>query len=201
MSVTKRRLKERQERVDSILSAALRMFARRGLKDATVDEIAEAAELGKGTLYYYFPSKEALLEALVVATADQYFKGLLAKVKPNSDLLTICQRIVDNLLDNYRENPNLFRVLYWVLAETELKLNRAKKAFVAKHLSWLEELEVSVSKLLKARSIPVRPFIDFIGTHTHGIVLTAVAGRPLPKIREESSRALKAFFTLRHHQP
>jgi AcrR family transcriptional regulator len=196
MSVAERRLKEKQERTECILAAALSIFARRGLKDATIDEIAEAAELGKGTLYYYFSSKEALLEALVIETADHYFKGLLGKIEPGADLLTICNQIVDNLVDNYRRNPELFKVMYLVLAEPELKLNRAKKLFVTKHLAWLEELRVSLKPLLKGGGMPVQPFVDFIGTHTHGIVLAAVAGRSLQKIRDESSRALKAFFAL-----
>jgi AcrR family transcriptional regulator len=193
MSVAERRLRERQERVERILNGALKVFARRGLKDATVDEIAAAAELGKGTLYYYFSSKEDLLEALVMATADQYFKGLMDQIEPGADLLTICNQIVENLLANYRESPDLFRVLYLVLAESEMKLDRAREAFLAKHLAWLEELERAAKPLLKPHRIPVRPFVDFIGTHTHGIVLSAVAGRPLDKIHEESARALRAF--------
>ncbi|MBI3459645.1 TetR/AcrR family transcriptional regulator [Candidatus Acetothermia bacterium] len=194
MSVSERRLKEKQERVDRILNGALKVFARRGLKDATVDEIAEAAELGKGTLYYYFASKEDLLEALVMATADQYFKGLLDEVKPGTNLPTLCNQIVDNLLTNYRESPELFRVLYLVLAEPEMKLDLARHAFLTKHLIWLEELEQSAKPLLKPLRIPTKPFVDFIGTHTHGIVLSAVAGRDLGKIKDESARALKAFL-------
>ncbi len=48
-----------------ILSAARKVFARKGYDGATVDDIAEAAGLAKGTLYLYFPSKrEVYLEAL-----------------------------------------------------------------------------------------------------------------------------------------
>ncbi len=194
MSVAERRLREKQERVDRILSGALKIFASRGLKDATVDEIAEASELGKGTLYYYFSSKEELLEALMTVTADHYFKGLLDEVQSGSSLSTICSQIVDNLLTNYRANPDLFKVLYLVLAEPEMKLERAKQAFLAKHLVWLEDLERLIKPVLKPRGIPTKPFVDFIGTHTHGIVLSAVAGRNLDKIQEESSRALKVFL-------
>jgi AcrR family transcriptional regulator len=193
MSVTERRLKEKQERVELILSAALKIFARRGLKEATIDEIAALAELGKGTLYYYFDSKEALLQALVVETSDQYFKGLLDHIQSEQDLLSLCNQIVENLLQNYRDNPDLFKVLYWILAEPETKFEHARRAFLDKHLDWIEDLEKSVKPLLKTKNISTKPFVDFIGTHTHGIVLSAVAGRDLKKIREESARALKAF--------
>ncbi len=52
-------------RCSEILDAARKVFARKGYSGATVDAIAEAAGLAKGTLYLYFPSKrEIYLEAL-----------------------------------------------------------------------------------------------------------------------------------------
>jgi len=81
MSTAERRLREREERIRSILEAALRVFAREGLRPATMDAIAAEAELGKGTVYYYFPSKEALLEELVASLAGEYFRGLLEGAK------------------------------------------------------------------------------------------------------------------------
>lgn len=47
-----------------ILAAALACFARTGYYDTTMAEVAEAAEVSKGTPYLYFPSKEALFIAL-----------------------------------------------------------------------------------------------------------------------------------------
>jgi AcrR family transcriptional regulator len=62
-------VEKRQEyaegRRDQILNAALQVFSNRGFAETTMDEIAAASRLGKGTLYCYFPSKEVLLEKLV----------------------------------------------------------------------------------------------------------------------------------------
>ena len=54
-----------EARRDQILEAALRIFARKGFAESTVDEIAVGAGLAKATLYLYFPSKEVLLQKLV----------------------------------------------------------------------------------------------------------------------------------------
>jgi AcrR family transcriptional regulator len=54
-----------QARRDVILNAALRIFAQTSFAEAKMDEIAAAAELSKGTLYLYFPTKEALLQSLI----------------------------------------------------------------------------------------------------------------------------------------
>ena len=50
-------------RAAEILSAARKVFAIRGYNDATVDEIAAAAGMAKGTVYLYFPSKKDIFLA------------------------------------------------------------------------------------------------------------------------------------------
>jgi AcrR family transcriptional regulator len=60
MGTAARREREKEERRRSILDAAERVFFSKGIKDASMDEIAEAAEVSKGTLYLYFSSKEEI---------------------------------------------------------------------------------------------------------------------------------------------
>lgn len=60
-----RRDRERQTRRQAMLDAALAVFAEKGYDGATIDEIAERAEFGKGTIYNYFPNgKDALYLAI-----------------------------------------------------------------------------------------------------------------------------------------
>jgi AcrR family transcriptional regulator len=54
-----------QARPDEVLDAALELFIEKGFAATRVDDIAKRAGLSKGTVYLYFPSKEALLEGLV----------------------------------------------------------------------------------------------------------------------------------------
>src|SRR5579885_1652412 len=57
-----RRSAEIRER---LFRAALELFARKGLQETTVEDITEAADVGKGTFFNYFPSKEHILIAFV----------------------------------------------------------------------------------------------------------------------------------------
>ena len=60
-----RRERERLARRQAMLDAALAVFGEKGFEGATLDEIAERAEFGKGTLYNYFPGgKDELYHAL-----------------------------------------------------------------------------------------------------------------------------------------
>src|SRR5207249_12012009 len=77
----KRVLKSPEDRRQEILDAAQRVFSERGVSKVTVADIAEAAEVAKGTVYLYFGSKEHLLLAL----RDRFTDALLAHV---SDLLS-----------------------------------------------------------------------------------------------------------------
>ena len=57
-------------RIPQILDAAVRVFSRYGIDGASMAQVAEAAEISKATIYHYFASKEALIEALVKRTFD-----------------------------------------------------------------------------------------------------------------------------------
>ncbi|MDC7683724.1 TetR/AcrR family transcriptional regulator [Asticcacaulis sp. BYS171W] len=52
-------------RRDALLDAAYAQFNRHGYTDARMDEVAKSAGVSKGTIYLYFPTKEALFEALL----------------------------------------------------------------------------------------------------------------------------------------
>ena len=56
---------EKEQRKASILRAAEKVFATKGAALVTMDDIAHEADLGKGTLYLYFDSKENLFKAVV----------------------------------------------------------------------------------------------------------------------------------------
>jgi AcrR family transcriptional regulator len=56
-----RRERHRAETRDRLYRAALRLFAERGFLETTVEDITEAADVGKGTFFNYFPTKEHIL--------------------------------------------------------------------------------------------------------------------------------------------
>ena len=54
-----------EKRKQELLRVAYRMFMEKGYDNTSIDEIIAEAGIAKGTYYYYFPSKEATLEAVV----------------------------------------------------------------------------------------------------------------------------------------
>lgn len=60
-----RTIKDPEVRRSEILDAAERLFGAKGFEKATVIDILDAAGIAKGTFYYYFKSKEEVLDALI----------------------------------------------------------------------------------------------------------------------------------------
>lgn len=61
---TGRRERRRAEIRERLFRAALQLFAERGFLETTVEDITEAADVGKGTFFNYFPTKEHVLATL-----------------------------------------------------------------------------------------------------------------------------------------
>jgi AcrR family transcriptional regulator len=59
------KISQRQETYDRIMSAALDLFVTKGYEGTTVDQIAEAAGLTKGAIYFHFSNKGDVLDALL----------------------------------------------------------------------------------------------------------------------------------------
>lgn len=194
MGVSERRKQERDERIRSILEAALRVFAREGLRPATIEEIANEAQLGKGTIYYYFTSKEALLEELVANLSDEYFRGLLAGASGHETPVAIAQGIIEELIQHYRQKPELFRVIHMVLGEPEPRPQRALQTFVTSHLSWIESLNAETADVLQSHGVPEDAFLYMVSTFSHGVLFEAVSGRDPDRLLTETRAALDAFL-------
>ena len=59
------------KKYDRILDALQQLLKDRTIQNISVSEIAKAAGIGKGSIYYYFPSKEAILNALIERSYEQ----------------------------------------------------------------------------------------------------------------------------------
>ncbi|SDC95512.1 TetR/AcrR family transcriptional regulator [Ruegeria marina] len=91
----------------AILEAALNVFSANGFRGATVDQIAAEAGLSKPNLLYYFPSKEAMHEALLAELLDTWLDPLRAlddSGEPLEELLAYVHRKLEMSRDYPRES-------------------------------------------------------------------------------------------------
>lgn len=102
--------------VEAILVAAAQVLRRKGYVGATTDRIAERAGVSVGSLYQYFPNKDAILVALAEAHIDAGFalvRELLAEaLHEASPVDVLLRRFVTAMVALHEHEPELHRVLF-----------------------------------------------------------------------------------------
>ena len=102
--------------VEAILVAAAQVFRRQGYAGATTDRIAERAGVSVGSLYQYFPNKDAILVALTERHVDAGFalvRELLAETLSDVPALEpLLRRFVIAMITLHEREPELHRVLF-----------------------------------------------------------------------------------------
>ena len=96
--------------VTAILDAAARILTESGYAAASTNRIAERAGVSIGSLYEYFPGKEAIFAELRRREGQTYYAELMAGLRPESPRVAI-RHIVRSRLGWMRRNPTLYAAL------------------------------------------------------------------------------------------
>jgi len=110
MGITERKEREKLHRKEEILNAAEKVFFEKGLALATMDEIAEKAELSKGTLYLYYKSKEDLYMAIICRGHQILLKMFEEAAFTGEPTIQLFQNIGDAYYTYYKRYHNYFRM-------------------------------------------------------------------------------------------
>lgn len=103
-----RRERRRADTERRIIEAALRLFSEHGCLDTTVDEIAAAADIGKGTFFNYFPSKERLILAFGENLVERLATAA-ASIKPDVPIREQLRAAIHLVIGEWHENRRLLR--------------------------------------------------------------------------------------------
>ena len=128
-----RRERKRVETRERIFDAALRLFAERGYLETTVEDITEAADVGKGTFFNYFRTKEHVLAQYGEERIEQISRAL-ERVRNGESVLSVLEELTANLAGRSSESPELLRSVFAahlscapVRAELQKRIHRARK--------------------------------------------------------------------------
>jgi AcrR family transcriptional regulator len=113
-----KRKKEKENRKNTILRAARRLFFDRGFKSVTVDNIAAKSEVSKGSIYLCFESKEEIYAQILISdniALYERIKNFSATEASASQLLLEFARIY---VDYFLNDNELFRILMTFMLQT-----------------------------------------------------------------------------------
>jgi AcrR family transcriptional regulator len=111
MGITERKEREKESRKESIIDAAQKVFFEKGLLLSTMDEIAETAELAKGTLYLYYHSKEDLYLAVMMRgmlIMSSMFEEVIAR---NLSVVQTMVELTKSYTAFFEQHKNYFRMM------------------------------------------------------------------------------------------
>jgi len=109
-----RREREKKQRREDILDAARELFWERGYEGTTMPQIAAAAELAPGTLYLYFPSKQALYAELLFEGYEM-LRGRMEAAAQDGSPRDPAAAVTDEFLGFSREYPQYFDIMFFVI--------------------------------------------------------------------------------------
>jgi AcrR family transcriptional regulator len=97
---------------ERILAAAAHVFVEYGYAAGTTNRIAERARISIGSLYQYFPNKDAILAELLVRHIDRgtWTQADQLDMSPGTLEATV-RALVRDAIDNHRDDPELLRIM------------------------------------------------------------------------------------------
>jgi len=112
MERKERKEKEKVARIEGILSAAKRVFSRKGYEATTMEDIALEAGFGKASLYFYFKSKEEVFLTLIKDGMERQ-KSLLEEVRgsPGSNMERL-EKLVSKFFEYVKDNREFIRIVH-----------------------------------------------------------------------------------------
>ncbi|MFP5342530.1 MAG: TetR/AcrR family transcriptional regulator [Candidatus Limnocylindria bacterium] len=101
-----------RSRRERILDAAFSTFAGHGYRDASMDDIASAAETSKGGVYFHFPTKESIFRELMRTTADKLVGKVERAVAEETDPIAQAETAIRTVLATFAGHRTMARLLF-----------------------------------------------------------------------------------------
>jgi AcrR family transcriptional regulator len=122
-----RRERKKEETRQRLLEAGWRLFHDHGYDETTVAEIAEAADVAKGTLFNYFPTKESLLDQIGLWRIDLLGDRLLEMQDAPESALGRIKLMIRAMTHEFTTDPSLARHMFLARVGAPMHRERAHR--------------------------------------------------------------------------
>jgi AcrR family transcriptional regulator len=196
LTVATRREREQQVRRETIIGAARQLFHDKGYELTTVEEIAAMAELGKGTIYSYFKSKDEIY----IAILESEFAILEDRMKQAIEDSTSAKNALHNLYETFiqynQERPSFIRAIFLqVEQEPSLKVTDIVKGLKGKTTEWSKLVGYVLQKGIDNGEFEVIS-VEKTAETVIGMVLGLITQLEMGLIKEDLSSYRDILFPL-----
>jgi AcrR family transcriptional regulator len=190
------------DRRAQILDAAFEVFAEKGFHGTRTRELAQRAGVSEALVFRHFPTKEALIRAILDRLGFEdlvpFLEQRLGAMPPRDALLALAERVLTNL----RDRPHVFRVVFFGLLETPHLAAEFYQKFLARLLALETRLfERAYAERSGRRASDVaRPDPSMVARAFHGSLMyynlagAIVRIEPLPKDPKALAEAIVSIY-------
>lgn len=198
MGLQERREKEKNDRRMLILESARELFFAKGFRDVTVDKIAKYSELGKGSIYLYFNSKEEIYAQILLNDIDKFHQQAIALFNKKKTATDSLFEFSYFYADIFLNDPELFRILMTFMLHTD-QMNLSKEKY-KNIVSAMNKTMGIISNILK-HGVDIKEFPSTIDIKhnqlslwgmLNGIITLHIFSGSENKRREKIKSAIKA---------
>lgn len=148
-----RKERERFIKRGEILHAATQLFAEKGFMNTTIDDIAEKAEFGKGTIYNYFSSKEEMFSVILEEISISYLETVVKLDNRNQSFYDFVYSLSENLFDFCVNQKYAFKIIARIRTNTSTFTSNIPKKMIENHAEIDRILIKRIDKAVKAKEI------------------------------------------------
>jgi AcrR family transcriptional regulator len=171
-----------------LFRCALRLFADRGFAYVTVEEITEAADVGKGTFFNYFESKEHVLGVMAEIQLGKVREAIYAAGQGKQKIQSVLHRLARRIVEEPGRSPSLARAFIssFLASESVRKViasNMRKGRRMITQIVAAGQQRGEIDLRLKKEKVAMQFMQTFMGT----VLLWSLDEAPALKTRIETS--------------
>lgn len=178
--------------VEAVLDAVTRVLARSGMAAVTTNRIAEMAGVSIGSVYQYFPDKQAIFDALHERHVERIGRRIERTLADHtkSSLEEFVIALLEALVDAHAEEPELHEVL-----STQIPRSDGGRSLETRIRNVLR-LAVASRTSQTPRDLDLTVFVlaNMIESLAHGVVARRPARLSIGAAKEEAVRAVLAYL-------
>ena len=176
-------------RKQTICDAAMRVVAQKGIRDVTVQDIADEAGVAKGTVYIYFQSRDEILQTAMDRATERLMDKLATACSDCRTFRDVLERRIRTQLRHFEGNRDFFR-MYLAMSEPLGEKRLRKHTTYQTYLAQLEKLLRDAIRRGEVRDAPVERLAVSISSVVRDIVLHRIIDREPPALDDDVAFAV-----------
>lgn len=168
-------MNKKQDVRQCILDAAGKLIARKGVKSASLSDIAKEVGISKGTLYYYYTSKEDIIYDIADIHLREVTEGLFSLFEQLGDLASSEEKIM-LFFDRIVNAETRGRLHLYLIGDAVMGNRSLQERFEQKYKEWRETIEAGMKLIFKDRFVSNDPLPHLLLAAVDGFIIQKMIG-------------------------